>query len=113
MPIIDAYALEHPDLELSCMNYQEFQEDLFKLLDNVEHGSNRINRIVSELKEYARKRERTELRWIEFKEVIERAVNICRAEIRKKVKSFEVRIAEETLRFLAIPKRSSRSLSIC
>jgi PAS domain S-box-containing protein len=62
MPIVDAYALENPDLELYCMNYQEFRQDIFKLLDNLEHGSIRINRIVSNLKEYARKREKAELR---------------------------------------------------
>jgi PAS domain S-box-containing protein len=104
MPILDGYAVEHPDLELFCMKYQDFRQDIFKLLDNVEHGSNRIIRIVSDLKEYARKREETQLRWVDLKVVIEKAVNICHAEIRKKVKSLEVQISEDAPAIFSDPE---------
>jgi signal transduction histidine kinase len=104
MPIIDAYAEEHPGFELFSMNYQEFRQDIFGLLDNMEHGSNRINRIVSDLKDYARKRDKTELRWIELKTVIDKAVNICRSEIRKKIKSFEVQIADDMPKIFSDPE---------
>jgi PAS domain S-box-containing protein len=104
MPILDCYALDHPDMELVCMNYQEFRQDLFKLLDNLQHGSDRIIRIVSNLKEYARKRESTELRWFELKEVMDKAINICHAEIRKKVKSFEVQIDEDAPSIFSDPE---------
>jgi signal transduction histidine kinase len=104
MPIIDAYAEEHPGFELFSMNYQEFRQDIFGLLDNMEHGSDRINRIVSDLKDYARKRDKTELRWIDLKTVVDTAVNICRSEIRKKIKSFEVQIAEDVPTIFSDPE---------
>jgi phosphoglycerate-specific signal transduction histidine kinase len=81
--------VDHPEMELGCMKYREFRQDLFRLLDNLEHGSTRISRIVSNLKEYARKRERIELQWCELEEVVDKAINLCHAEIKKKIRSFE------------------------
>jgi PAS domain S-box-containing protein len=104
VPIVDCYALDHPDMELSCMKYQEFRQDIFKLLDNMEHGSNRINRIVSNLKDYARKRERIELQWFELEEVVDKAINLCHSEIRKKIGSFEVQITEGTPSIFSDPE---------
>ena len=59
MPIIDGFAEQHPNLELCSMKYQEFREDLFKLVANMEHGSSRINAIVSDLKRFVRKRDKS------------------------------------------------------
>ncbi len=95
MPIVDGYANEHPDFELFCMKYDEFRQDIFKLLDNMEHGASRINTIVSNLKEYVRKRDRAELTWTDLKAVIDKAVNMCHAEIRKNIKSFEVHVTDD------------------
>ena len=104
MPIIDGFAEQHPNLELCSMKYQEFREDLFKLVANMEHGSSRINAIVSDLKRFVRKRDKIQPRCIDLREVIEKAVNICHAEIRKKVKSFEVQISEEVPLILTDPE---------
>ena len=104
MPIIDGFAEDHPNLELFSMKYQEFREDLFKLVGNMEHGSSRINRIVSDLKRFVKKRDRIEPRCIDLRVVIEKAVNICHAEIRKKVKSFDVLIPEEMPLILTDPE---------
>ncbi len=94
MPIVDRYAEVHPDLELFCMKYDDFRQDIFKLLDNMEHGATRINTIVSNLREYVRKRDRVELRWMDLRAVIDKAVTMCRAELRKNITSFEVEVAD-------------------
>src|SRR5208337_2347363 len=51
MPIIDIHAESRQNFELFGMSYQEFREDILKLLENMEHGSSRINATVSGLKE--------------------------------------------------------------
>jgi PAS domain S-box-containing protein len=94
LPIVDDYAKDHPDLEFFCMSYQDFREDIFKLLANMEHGSHRINATVSGLKGFAKSRETRGERWVELRQVIEQGVAICRSEIRKRVKTFEVDIPE-------------------
>jgi len=94
MPILDDYARVRQDFELFGMSYPEFRKDIFKLLDNVEHGSSRINAIVSDLKEYAGSRDKAERRLVDIKTVIEKGVALCTGEIKKKVKSFEMNIPE-------------------
>jgi len=94
IPILDDYARVHPDFELFGMSYPEFRKDIFKLLDNIEHGSGRINTIVSDLREFSRRKDKHERRLVDLKQVVEKSVAICRSEIRKKVKTFEMNIPE-------------------
>ena len=46
MTIVDAHALKQPDLELFNMPFEDFHEDMLKLLDNLDHGSARIKAFV-------------------------------------------------------------------
>jgi len=94
IPFVEEHAKVHQDFRLFGMSYPEFREDIFKLLDNVEHGSSRINFIVSELREYSRKKEKKEHVWLDIKQVIEKVVAICRAKIEKIVTSLEFNIPE-------------------
>ncbi len=94
MPIFDEYASRHPDLRLFYMPYPRFRADLFKLLDNMEHGTSRITGIVSSLKNFLRKREGSELQRTDISSLIEQIVSISQPEIRKKVKSFHVIVPE-------------------
>ncbi len=95
MPILDEYAVIHPNLELLHMSYGELKEDIFRLLENMEHGSQRINRIVGALKGFVRKRETDGLQPVDLKQVIDKVIALCHAEIKREVKSFEVVIAPD------------------
>lgn len=94
MPVMDSYAQDHPGLEYFGMSYAEFRKDLYKLLENMEHGSQRINATVSRLKSFTQTQDKRELRLIDLKYVIDQAIAICRGEIRKKVKSLDVSISD-------------------
>lgn len=93
--IIDDYANEHKNYELLGMSYPEFRKDIFKLVDNIENGSRRINIVVSNLREMSRPKTGVETDWTDIKEVIEKSVSICRSKINRLVKSFEVDIVED------------------
>ncbi|MHC1744469.1 MAG: PAS domain-containing protein [Syntrophobacteraceae bacterium] len=95
MPILDEYAALHPDLEMLHMSYGELKEDIFRLLGNMEHGSQRINRIVGALKGFVRKRDTEGLQRVDLKQVIDKVIALCQAEIKRKVKSFEVRFSHD------------------
>jgi len=95
VPIIDDYAESHGDFELFGMSYPEFREDIFNLLGNLEHASGRINATVSSLGGFVRRNGKGKQRRVELKQVIERAVAICRCQVKKMVKSFEVDMAED------------------
>jgi PAS domain S-box-containing protein len=93
LPIVDEHAKKIPWYEVQGMPYDDFRVDVLKLLENMEHGSNRINVTVAKLKEFARKREDKGLRPVKSAEVVQKALSICHTQIRKTVKTFEVDIA--------------------
>jgi len=101
IPFVEEHAKVNQNLELFGMSCPEFREDIFKLLDNVEHGSNKINFIVSGLREFSRKKDRKEHVWLDIKQVIEKAVAICRGKIEKMVRSLELNIPESLPPILA------------
>ena len=81
------------------MSYKEFREDLYKLLTNIENGSSRISRIVSDLKEFSQKKDKTKMEWVDIKKVIDSTVTICGFKIRSIVDSFEINIPENLPQF--------------
>ncbi len=94
MPVLDNHVEKHPDYQIAGLSYEEFRQDLFKLLDNIEHGSKRINDTVSGLKEFSRRKEHSKKLWIDLKQVIEKGVAICQSQLRKEIQSFQVNIPD-------------------
>ncbi len=93
--IIDKYGKMHPELELFNMSYPEFRKDIFNLVSNIEHGSERISGFVTNLKEFSRIKYRGKETRIDLTSVVEKAVSICRAKVKKMVKSLIVDIPED------------------
>ncbi|HUV76750.1 MAG TPA: MASE3 domain-containing protein [Desulfobacterales bacterium] len=94
MPLVDEYAQKHPDLEILYMPYPEFREDIFELLDNVQHGSRQIKAIVRDLKVFSKPGEDKRIEKIDLKPIIEKVVAFCRSKIKRTVKTFNVHIPE-------------------
>jgi len=94
LPVMDDYAAAQAQFELCNMAYPEFRRDIFKLLDNIEHGSGRINSFVSNLREYSKIKERRPRNWVDLATIIEKVFVICRSKINKSVKSFVKTIPE-------------------
>lgn len=92
--IADEYAEKHPGLELFHMSYDEFRRDVFKLVDNIEHGSKRISSFVANLREFSLENGNRSKEWLDLHSVVEKVVTICRSQIKKRVKTFEVNIPE-------------------
>jgi len=95
LPVLDEHAAKNPGYEVQGMPYADFREDVLRLLDNIEHGSTRINTTVAKLKEFSRKKDEKGVRPIRPTEVVERAVAICHTQIRKTVRTFEVDVQQD------------------
>jgi signal transduction histidine kinase len=95
IPIIDDYAKNHQDFELFGMPYPEFQEDVFRILDSIEHASNRILETGSGLREFVKTASEEKRCWVDVGKVIKKSVAVCRGQIRRKIKSFELNIADD------------------
>jgi signal transduction histidine kinase len=95
MPILDDHAAAHPEFVVLNMPYAELREDIFKLLENMEHGSQRISKVVGVLKSFVRKREIEGTQRIDLRQLIEKVVALCRTELRHNVRSFEILVPED------------------
>jgi signal transduction histidine kinase len=104
MPIIDEYAEKHPDLEILHMPYAEFCEDIFELLDNIQHGSRQIKSIVKDLKVFSKPNQVKPIEKIDLKPMFEKVVAFCWSKIRKTVKTFNVDIPENLPEILIDPQ---------
>ena len=94
IPVIDAYAVAHPEFELCNLTYPEFRQDIFKLIVNIENGSGRISSFVSNLRKFSQTKYKKPLIWVELKNVIESVQSICHSKIKRSVKSFVKNIPE-------------------
>ncbi len=104
IPVMNDHVARHPDYQIVGMPYEEFRQDLFKLIDNIEHGSKRINDTVSGLKEFSRRKDQSEKRRIDLKQVIGKGVAICQSQINKVIRSFDVDIPDHLPKIYTDPE---------
>jgi len=76
------------------MSYAEFREDVFELLENVQHGSRQIKSIVQDLKGFSKYENKKKIEKIDLKPVIEKVVSFCKVKVERNVKTFNVHIPE-------------------
>jgi PAS domain S-box-containing protein len=93
-PLLERCLGEDPGLTILNMPYELFLEDVFKLLENMEHGSKRITSIVSDLKNYVRSDEQKELKAEQVSQTVDRVMTLVGKQVRKMVKRFDVEVAE-------------------
>ena len=101
MPLVAASEKKESAVEHLNITFDEFKKDIFELLDNVEHGSDRINSIVSQLKEFSRINKQKESRFVDFKKVVKNAVTICNGEIKRYASEFKVDLPEDIPRIFS------------
>lgn len=94
MPIADEYFEARPDAALFGMGYGEFRDDLFLLLENIKHGSERINAIVKKLKSFVKMDSVEEKTWFEPQAVIEKGVSMVRNQVNKKIRIVSMEVEE-------------------
>ena len=99
--ISDQYATTQSDFELFHMSYDEFRDDVFKLVDNIEHGASRISSFVSNLREFSQGNGNREKVWLELPTVVDKVVSICRSQIKKRVRDFRIEIPADQPRIYA------------
>ncbi len=103
LPIVDVHANRHPTLEFFGMPYSEFRQDLFRLLDNLQHGTERISKTVSALKEFTSSSEEIEFKRVNLKNVLEKAITFCRKKVERMVKTFEVDFSGSDIPIVTFP----------
>jgi len=103
LPIIDDYYSEQPDCKLFGMKYPEFRKDIMELLDNMEHGTNRINNTIARLREFFDPHAKEMFSRVDIHSVIEKSINLCRSQVTAMVKSLEIKLPEKLPEFYTDP----------
>lgn len=93
--ISDQYAEKHPDLELFHMSYPEFRKDILKLTDNIEHGASRISTFVANLRDFSQNNGERQMVWLELQSVVDKVLSICRSQIKKQIRAFEMDMPDD------------------
>ncbi len=110
LPVLDDHAARDPGYEVQGMPYADFRVDILKLIENVEHGSARINTTVAKLKEFSRRKDERGARPILPAAVVEKAVSLCHTQIRKTVKTFEVQVQPDLPEMVTDPDAVEQTL---
>ena len=93
-PLLERGMEQEPDRTILNMPYDQFLEDMYKLLENMEHGSRRITSIVSDLKTYIRSGEDREMKTRPLKPVIDQVMALVGKQVRKMVRLFDTDVAD-------------------
>jgi polar amino acid transport system substrate-binding protein len=87
------------------MDYGSFRDELFDLLDNLSHGAERIGSIASHLKEVTQPQPESHTpKRADLRDVIGKAVTLCRYEVGKHASVFEVESPDEAAWLQAAPE---------
>jgi PAS domain S-box-containing protein len=92
--ILDAYDQAHGDLRLGGLPYAEMRETIPALVRDVHDGALRIERIVNDLRDFARPRALESQATFDLNEAVQRALRLLTPMIRRKTAHFCVELAE-------------------
>jgi len=89
-PILDAHYREQGDFKLGWFGYSRMRQELPKMLQEMMESSNRIKRIVEDLKDFARRNDSGLEDMVDLNEIIRDAVRLVDNAIRKATRHFQV-----------------------
>ena len=84
MPIVDEYFTAHGDLKIAKLNYDFWRKNIMMLVDDMDHGSQRIKGIVEGLRTFARKDEGLLVDTIDINTLIEASARLVHNEVHKR-----------------------------
>lgn len=103
--LLDSHPATVANKDWFGMDYPAFRREIFSLTDNLSHGSSRIDNIISNLKSMTHPKEVSNRRkWVDLFEVVDKAVMLCRSEVRKRVKVFEVKPPRHSIQLKTDPE---------
>ena len=84
MPIVDEYCAAHGDFKIAKLNYDFWRKNIMMLVDDMDHGSQRIKGIVEGLRTFARKDEGLLVDTIDINTLIEASTRLVHNEVHKR-----------------------------
>jgi polar amino acid transport system substrate-binding protein len=98
-PILDAHYQEQGDFKLGWFDYSRMRQEIPKMLQEMLESSNRIKRIVEDLKDFARRNDSGLDDMVDLNEVIRSALRLVDNTLHKSTRHFRVDYSSELPRF--------------
>ncbi len=98
-PILDDRYQEQGDFKLGWLGYSRMRQEIPKMLQEMMESSNRIKRIVEDLKDFARRNDSGLDDMVDLNEVIRLALRLVDNALRKATRHFQVDYAPQLPRF--------------
>ena len=95
IPILDKYQQEYEDFTLAGMSYREIRNEIPSIITYIEEGSKRIQKIVQNLKDYARIPSNEIDKKVNINDVLKNAIMLLGNQIKKATKHFIVNLKED------------------
>jgi two-component system, NtrC family, sensor kinase len=92
--IISGYGADHPVWKKKNITHQEVCQNMREIIEAFKIGGNRVNRVITSLKEFSRLDETTSKKPVSIPEVITGALIIVGAQVRRTVSKIDQEIAE-------------------
>ncbi|MBP2674155.1 MAG: histidine kinase [Deltaproteobacteria bacterium] len=83
LPIVEEYVATHPDLKIAKLQYDFWRRNIMTLVDDMDHGSQRIKEIVEGLRTFARKDEGLLVDSIDVNTLVEASARLVHNEVHK------------------------------
>ena len=93
--VIEGYSARHPEWRCNGMTGGELCGEMSEILDDISASSERINRVVSDLKDFARIDKENVGQQIRINDVVKKALNIVGGQIRKSFVEYTVYLAPD------------------
>ncbi len=104
-PILERHFQEHGDFRLGWLNYSRMRAEIPQLFEETLEGAKRIKRIVEDLKDFARRDDSEFTATVDFNRVVEAAVRLVDASIRKATVRFSTAYAPRLPAIKGNPQR--------
>ncbi len=98
-PIVTKYAENHPEIKQGNITLTEMAEEMVEIIHAIKTGSDRINKIVANLKDFARLEESASSKLVDLNKVVADTLTIVGAQARKYVGTLELDLADDLPQF--------------
>lgn len=94
-PILEEYSRQHPQWQHCHMTLDELFEDMKEIIQAIRVGSERINKIVVNLKDFVRLDDSPHPRSVDLNQVVEKTFAIIGTQVRKSVKTSRMDLEQD------------------
>lgn len=110
LPILDKYYEECGDFTIDSLPYSEMREEIGRLFAGIEAGSERIRKIIENMKQYARREFCEEPQSVDLNVVVMAAMDLLAHEIRKSTVALTIELYDHLPLVKGLPQRLEQVL---